>query len=241
MEVYDSATYGEHIAAVYDDWYADYDPAAIDTLARLARHGPTLELGIGTGRIALPLRERGVPVQGVDASPAMVERLRQKPGGAEIPVTLGDFTDLPVSGEFALIYIVFNTLFALLTQEAQVRCFQSVASHLQPDGIFLVEAFVPDLKRFQDGQAVRAVTVEEGAARLDISQHDPVNQRIYTQHVLLSEQGVRLYPVQLRYIFPAEMDLMARLAGLRLVTRWGNWQAAPFTASSGRHISLYGR
>lgn len=239
MSTYDDSTYGERVAGVYDEWYAGYDPAAVALLARLAAGGPALELGIGTGRIALPLQQAGVTVHGIDASEAMVERLRAKPGGEAIPVTLGNFAEVGVEGQYALIYVLFNTFFQLLTQADQVRCFENAARRLRPGGAFLIEAFVPDLSRFTGNQALRTVAVGEAEVRLDASVHDPVSQQVSTQHVVLSEQGVKLYPVRIRYAWPAELDLMARLAGLRLRERWGSWEPGPFTAASGKHISVY--
>jgi SAM-dependent methyltransferase len=240
MDNYQKETYGERIAGIYDEWYAGYDHAAIETLKELAQGGRALELGIGTGRIALPLQEAGVAVEGIDASEAMIARLRTKPGGDKIPVAMGNFADVAVQGQYALIYVLFNTFFALLTQEEQVRCVSNVAQHLAPQGRFVVEAFVPDLSRFSGGQAVRAVSMSENQVRLDVSQIDPVTQQVTSQHVVLSEQGIRLYPVKLRYVWPAELDLMARLAGLQLEQRWGDWRQAAFSADSGKHISIYG-
>jgi SAM-dependent methyltransferase len=241
-EHHDESRYGERIAGVYDALYSEYDEAAIETLAELARGGPVLELGIGTGRIALPLkRDKGLAVHGIDASPAMVERLRAKPGGTEIPVTLGDFARLELEGQFALVYVVFNTFFNLLTQEAQVDCFENVAAHLQPEGVFVIEAFVPDPTRFSGQQTVRAIHVDADQVRLEAGQHDPVNQRVRSQQIHLNGEGVRLFPVQLRYAWPSELDLMARLAGLVLQHRWGDWARGDFTAQSGHHVSVYGR
>jgi SAM-dependent methyltransferase len=239
MAEYREETYGERIASIYDERYREVEGGLIDRLAELAGSGRALELGIGTGRVALPLAERGVEVHGIDASEAMVARLRAKPGGESIPVTLGDLAEVPVAGDYSLIYVVFNTFFALLTQEKQVHCFQSVAKHLTPEGFFLLEVFVPDLGRFDRGQTVRAVRIGLEEVDLDISRLDAVLQQITTQHVLLSERGVRLYPVKLRYAWPAELDLMGRLAGLRLMERWGDWVGNPFTGSSRRHISVY--
>ncbi len=239
MNTYGAETYGERIADVYDELYAAHDPAAIVTLNRLARGGRALELGIGTGRIALPLQVTGVEVHGIDASPAMVERLRAKPGGENIPVTLGDFSEVAVQGRYALIYVMFNTFYSLLTQEAQVRCFQNVARHLEPGGLFAVEAFVPDLSRFSGGQTVRAALIEDNQVQVDVSMHDPVRQQLTSQHVFLTEGGVRLYPVRLRYAWPAEFDLMARLAGLGLKHRWADWEGSAFSARSGMHVSVY--
>lgn len=232
-------TYGERIADVYDDWYHAYDEAAITTLAELAQGGRALELGIGTGRIALPLQQAGVNVQGIDASPAMLAKLQAKPGGENIPVTIGNFADVAVEGEFNLIYIAFNTFFALLTQAEQIRCFENVARRLTPEGVFVVEAFVPDLTLFNRGQSVRAIGVNEGEVRLDTTLLDTVNQHLTSQHVVLTEQGIRFYPVKLRYVWPSEFDVMARLAGLRLRHRWESWSRSAFSAESGKHISVY--
>jgi SAM-dependent methyltransferase len=241
MEAYQEDTYGERISGVYDDWYGGYDEAAIQTLHALAGGGRALELGIGTGRIALPLQQAGVEVHGIDASEAMVTQLRRKPGGDRIPVSMGNFADLAVDGKFSLIYVPFNTFFALLEQEEQVRCFQNVAAHLTPDGVFVIEAFIPDLARFSAGrQTLRATSMDNDELRFDASILDPLRQQITSQHVVLSGQGVRLYPVKLRFVWPAEMDLMARLAGMRLRQRWGGWAKEAFTAESGRHISVYG-
>lgn len=241
MKQFDELTYGERIAAVYDEFYSEYEGAAVDLLQELAAGGRALELGIGTGRIALPLRERGIDVTGIDVSTAMIARLRAKPGGSEIPVVQTSFAEFDLESRFDLVYVVFNTFFSLLTQEDQVRCFQSVARHLAEEGSFLLEAFVPDLCRFEAQQTVRAVQVEADMVRLDLSRHRPVEQQVSSQHVRLSEEGIRLYPVVLRYAWPSELDLMARLAGLRLKDRWGSWEKGAFSASSTRHISVYGR
>jgi SAM-dependent methyltransferase len=241
MDVYDATTYGERIAGIYDELYSAYDLAAIELLAELARGGRALELAIGTGRIAIPLRQKGVEVSGIDASEAMVARLRAKPEGAGIPVIMGNFADVTVKGEFDLIYIVFNTFYALLSQDEQVRCFANVASHLKPDGHFLIEAFVPDLGRFDRGQRVSVVNLGGQLVQLDASQHELDKQLVSSQHILISEEGIRLFPVRLRYVWPSEMDLMARLGGLSLADRWGGWQREPFTAASGRHVSIYRR
>ncbi len=239
MDQYREDTYGERIAGIYDEWYGDYDEAAIAALVELTRGGRALELGIGTGRIALPLQKQGVEVHGIDASKAMVARLRAKPGGESIPVVVGSFAEVAVEGRYDLIYVLFNTFYALLTQEEQVRCFQNAAQHLDRNGVFVIEAFVPDLARYQGRQTVRVVNLNEDEVRIDASQLDLLSQQISSQHIVLSEGGVRLYPVKLRYVWPAEFDLMARLAGMRLRQRWGNWKKEPFTAESGKHISVY--
>lgn len=236
---YGAATYGDRIVEVYDRIYPQAEEAAIDLLAELSNGGLALELGIGTGRVALPLSHRGVKVSGLDASEAMLAKLRAKEGGAEIETHLGDFSDFDLGKTFKLIYVPFNTIFAPLTQEAQIGCFRSVARHLAEGGRFLIEAFVPDLSRFDLGQRVVLVDMDDQNVRLDVTQHDALNQQITTQHVFLSETGIRRYPVKLRYAWPAELDLMARIAGLRLEQRWASWSKEPFTAESGKHVSVY--
>lgn len=239
MENYTEDTYGERIAGVYDQWYAGVDPAAVQALAGLAQNGRVLELGIGTGRMALPLLEKGVEVHGLDASEAMVAKLRSKPGGERIPVRMGNFADVAVDGQFSLVYVVFNTIFALLTQEEQVRCFQNVARHLAPGGAFLLEAFVPDMTRFTADQAMRVGYIHENEAEIDLSEIAMDKQLITSQHMLLTPQGIQLFPVKIRYIWPSEMDLMAQVAGLRLRQRWGDWKQSAFDSSSTKHISIY--
>ncbi|MBI4864582.1 MAG: class I SAM-dependent methyltransferase [Candidatus Riflebacteria bacterium] len=241
MESYDPATYGERIADIYDDLYERMSDVetTVATLAELAAGGSALELGIGTGRIAVPLAARGVTVHGIDSSAAMVERLKARPGGATIPISIGDFAEVRVEGRFSLVYVVFNTFFGLPSQEAQIRCFASVAHHLEPGGAFVIEAFVPDPARFAGGQNTQTSRVEVDRVIIDLSRHDPVDQRVVTQHVLIEPSGVRLCPVQIRYAWPSELDLMARLAGLRLHARWEGWHRQPFTARSPSHVSVY--
>ena len=244
MKNFHESTYGDRIADVYDELHGSLgspehvDPV-VDVLAGLAGGGRALELGIGTGRIALPLAARGVEVHGIDASEAMVEKLRQKEGGAEMPVTLGDFVEVDVEGAYSLVYVVFNTFFAPLTQEAQVTCFRNVASRLSNGGVFLIEAFVPDPTRFDRGQSVNAGVVETDLVSIDLSRHDLVEQTVTSSHLYITETGVRLYPVKLRYAWPSELDLMARLAGMELRDRWSNWQGSPFTRASANHVSVY--
>lgn len=240
MENYKAETYGKKIADIYDSWYSSVGESSIALLSDLARGGRVLELGIGTGRIAIPLKEKGIDIYGIDASPSMVEKLRAKPAGDDIPVTIGDFSDVSVEGKYDLIFIVFNTFFSLTTQESQLMCLQNVARHLTGEGLFLIEAFVPDLGRFDRGQSVRVTDVCENEVRIDISKHDPLLQRVTNQHVVLSEKGVRLFPVVLRYAWPSELDMMARVAGLKLVDRWEDWERKPFSSNSERHISVYG-
>jgi hypothetical protein len=240
VDDYGPSTYGERIAETYDSWYRfpeDTDGAAA-FLAAVAGEGPALELAIGTGRVALPLAARGLEVHGIDASRAMVDRLRGKPGGEAIPVTVGDFADVGVKGRFGLIFVVFNTFFALLSQDEQVRCMRNVAEHLTDDGAFVLEAFVPDLTRFDRGQRVDAIQVGLEEVKLDVARYDPVEQRVDAMHLLIGPEGAKTYPVRLRFAWPAELDLMARLAGLRLRERWGGWSREPYTAE-GKHVSVY--
>ena len=241
MTEYLASTYGDRIADQYDAMHPAIDQEAIELLGELASGGPVLELGIGTGRIALPLAAHGLKVQGVDASEAMVARLRVKPGGEDIPVRIADFREFDLGEKFALIFVAFNTIFALQSQEEQVQCFRTVARHLQPDGCFLIEAFVPDLARFDRDQRVSVRSIDSDSAMLELSRHDPVLQRVESQLVHVSSRGVQLYPVQLRYAWPSELDLMARLADLTLIHRWANWRREPFGATSGFHLSVYRR
>jgi len=241
MKDYHDSTYGDLIADDYDAFYSEYDPASIDLLTELAGNGPALELGVGTGRIALPLHERGVAVQGIDASEAMISKMRAKPHGTDIEVLVGSFVDFKLEQRFKLIYVVFNTFFALLTQEEQVRCFKTVSAHLTGDGVFLLEAFVPDMERFINYQTVRVVKQDQNIAQLEVSQHDPVTQQVISQHIVLSKDGTNLYPIKLRYAWPSELDLMARLAGLSRRHRWGSWKKDEFTGESKKHISIYAR
>ena len=235
-------SFGADVAQMYRDVQRGDERAAVAFLAQLAGPGPALELAIGTGRIALPLAARGIRVDGVDISPAMVDQLRAKPGGDQLSVTIGDFADVPVPGTYRLIFVVWNTLFNLLTQEDQVRCFENVAAHLTDDGSFVVEAFVPAfLYRLRNHQHVDAEAIEVDEVRLDVLRHDAATQMLEESHVSLSRAGVRLHPVVQRYAWPSELDLMARIAGLRLKGRWGGWDREPFTSSSSAHVSVYGR
>jgi SAM-dependent methyltransferase len=235
-------SFGEDVAQMYRDVQRGDESAAVAFLAQLAGPGPALELAIGTGRIALPLAARGIRVDGVDISPAMVDQLRAKPGGNQLLVTIGDFADVPVPGTYRVIFVVWNTLFNLLTQEDQVRCFENVAAHLTHDGSFVVEAFVPAfLYRLRNNQYVDAETVEVDEVRLDVLRHDAATQMLEESHVSLSQAGVRLHPVVQRYAWPSELDLMARIAGLCLKGRWGGWDREPFNSSSSAHVSVYGR
>src|SRR6516164_8925906 len=238
----DPAFYGDSWAAVYDDHHRQMDPGpAVEFLAGLAGDGRVLELAIGTGRVALPLAARGITVEGVDASAAMVEQLRAKPGGESIPVPIGDMADVPVTGRFRLVYLIFNTLFGLLSQARQAQCFGNVARVLEPGGMFVIECFVPDLSRFDRDQRVQTRAVTEDSATLELSRHDAAEQRISTQMVTLDGHGTRLRPVAIRYSWPSELDLLAQQAGLRLRERYGGWDRRPFDSGSAGHVSAYQR
>jgi SAM-dependent methyltransferase len=240
---YDAATYGDRMAEVYDGWFAVPSDTqdTVGFLSDLAGTGSVLELGIGTGRVALPLVQRGFEVHGIDASEAMVEKLRGKNGGGSVPVSIGDFAELDIEGEFSLVYVVFNTFFALPAQEDQVRCFSNVAQRLQEGGVFVIEAFVPDMTRWDQDQRVETLHLGDDSVVLAAARHDPLEQRVASNHLVVSEAGIEMYPVRLRYAWPSELDLMARLAGLRLRERWGGWRREPFTASSVKHVSVYER
>ena len=195
MEGYGPETYGDRIADVYDSMYPELDTeAAVERLAELAAGGPVLELAIGTGRLALPLAERGIELHGIDASEAMVAKLRTKPSGDRVPVRIGDFADVAVDGRYRLIFVAFNTFFALLTQEDQVRCFANVAAHLLDDGVFVLEAFFPDLARFDRGQRTQTTRVGRRLGRARGVEPRSTAQRVDSQHVVITSEGARLYP-----------------------------------------------
>jgi SAM-dependent methyltransferase len=234
-------SFREDTAEIYDDEPRGDEEAAVAFLAELAGEGPALELAIGTGRIALPLAARGIRVDGIDFSAAMVAKLREKPGGGDLSVTMGDFADVAVNGRYRLVYVVYNTLFNLLTQDDQVRCFENVAAHLTEDGSFVVEALVPNfLHTLHGDQYVHAEDVGVDEVWLDVGRHDPAAQRHDETHVRLSPQGVQLFPIVQRYAWPSELDLMARIAGLHLTQRWDGWNREPFS-STGNVVSVYGR
>lgn len=243
MNEYDERTYGDHWAPYYDAIYQDIEGSTIDFLEGYAGSPPrALELAIGTGRVALPLVERGVEMTGIDISEAMIAKLREKPGGEALKVAVGDFADVTVEGVFPLVYLGFNTLFALLTQERQVACFQNVSAHLESGGRFVLDCFVPDMKRWDDHNTRMAVSsissTDEHAYEMSI--HHPMEQKV-TSHVVrrLSDGTTVVLPVYIRYAWPSEMDLMARLAGLELEDRWGWYDRRPFTDASGQHVSVY--
>jgi hypothetical protein len=226
----------------YGDGQRGDEIEAVAFLEQLAGGGPALELGIGAGRIALPLAARGIRVDGIDISPVTVAQMRTKPDGGKIAVTIGDFTDVPAQGAYRLIYVVFNTLFNLPSQEAQVRCFENVAAHLTADGSFVVETYMPSfLYRLRNDQYVDVEGIEVDRVYLDVLRHDAATQMLEESHVSISPAGIQLAPVVQRYAWPSELDLMARIAGLRLKERWGGWIRKPFCSNSTAHVSVYGR
>jgi len=239
----DEGYFGERIAAVYDEHSAGmFDPAvvgpAVELLAELAGDGAALEFAIGTGRIALPLAERGLIVAGIDNSEAMLARLREKPGAERIQAVVGDMAATRVDGEFSLVYLVFNTIFNLTTQDGQVACFENAAAHLHRGGRFVIEARVPELQRLPLGQTVLPWRADPQGMSYYV--YDVVTQRLSGQHYYLEEDGrVQASPTEMRYAWPAELDLMARLAGLELQDRWAGWGREPFTALSPAHVSVY--
>ena len=235
-----ASRFDDRIAPRFDEVY-EHLPGAdttAGTLARLAGRGRALELGIGTGRIALRLAALGTEVHGVDASDAMVAELRRKPGGHDIPVAKDDFADFSLDTRYDVVYVVFNTFFDLTSQDAQVRCFASVARHLTPGGVFAIEAFVPDHARLARGYNV-LWDVYGDVVRVDVSESNSRGQRVDARHIMISEAGVEMFSVHIRYAWPAELDLMARLAGLRLKERWADWAGNSFTSQSTAHVSVY--
>ena len=234
--------FGERVAARYDDPDSEmFQPAAIDPvvdfLAELAGDGAALELGIGTGRIAIPLAQRGVRVHGIDLSDAMVARLRAKPGADAIGVTIGDFASTRVGGTFSLAYLVFNTINNLTTQDEQVACFQNVAAHLEPGGSFVIEVGVPALQRLPPGETVRPFDVSPTHVGFD--EYDVVSQGLISHHYSIVDGELEVLSIPFRYVWPSELDLMARLAGMTLRERFGGWKGEPFTSASTKHISVW--
>ena len=232
------------IAETYDeDSAARFDPellgTTVDVLADLAGEGRALELAIGTGRVAVPLAERGVPVSGIELSPAMLAQLRAKPGAADIEAVEGDMTSTRVDGEFGLVYLVYNTITNLTSQDQQVACFENAARHLAPGGCFLIEVYLPILRLLPPGERFRVFTEEPGYHAYD-EYADPASQLQWSHHLRLREDGTyRRVSMPFRYVWPAELDLMARIAGLRLKERWSGWDRAPFTADSEQHVSVW--
>ena len=234
--------FGERVAAFYDERSAAMStPEAVvpvvDVLAGYADGGRALEFAIGTGRIALPLAERGVTVAGVDSSEAMLRRLRAKPGAERIEAVEGDMTTTRLDGEFGVVYLVFNTISNLTTQDAQVACFENASAHLRPGGRFVIENNVPAVQSLQPGETVRPFRADPEGFSFDV--YDVVTQRFSSQHFYIVDGILEAFPVEFRYAWPAELDLMARLARLRLEHRWAGWEQQPFTALSPSHVSVY--
>jgi len=232
--------FDEDVAARYDADEAEMFTdevlvPTVDVLADLAGDGAALELGIGTGRVAVPLRQRDVPVHGIELSEAMAARLRAKPGAEDIGITIGDFATAQAPGTFRLAYLVFNTIENLTTQEDQVACFVNVARHLEPGGCFLIEVLMPSLRLLPPGETVRPFHI--GSAHLGFDEYDVANQGLISHHYWINEG--RSVSVPFRYVWPAELDLMARIAGMTLRDRWADWFRAPFTSDSSKHVSVW--
>ncbi|MFE2582784.1 class I SAM-dependent DNA methyltransferase [Streptomyces sp. NPDC059378] len=238
----DDGYFGERVAADYDRSSAEmFEPAlvdaTVDVLAELAGAGRALELGIGTGRIALPLARRGVPVHGIDLSRAMLARLRAKPGGDAIGVTVGDFATAKADGTYSVVYLLFNTIMNLTTQDEQVACFRNAAAHLAPGGCFVVEVMVPELRKLPAGQTV--VPFHTSATRWAFDIYDVATQATSSNYVEVADGRGEYRSIPFRYVWPSELDLMARLAGLRPRERWEGWTREPFTSDSDRHVSIW--
>jgi SAM-dependent methyltransferase len=239
--VHDDGYFDERVAAKYDDDSELFDPQVlepvIDFLAELAGSGRALELGIGTGRIALPLAQRGVPVHGIELSKAMAARLRAKPGGEDIAVTIGDFATTTVDETFSVAYLVFNTIMNLTTQDGQVACFRNVAAHLEPGGCFVIEVGVPGLQRLPPGETIHAFHVSE--SRWGLDEYDVARQGLISHHFRIVDGRLERLSIPFRYAWPSELDLMAQLAGMRLRDRWSGWKREPFTSDSRKHVSVW--
>ncbi|WP_194892059.1 class I SAM-dependent methyltransferase [Catenulispora pinisilvae] len=237
----DPAQYGQQWAGVYDrrNPIDDYAQAAAEHLHSLAGKNAALELGVGTGRIAIPLAALGTKVHGVDVSPAMLTHLSERPGGDRVTTSLADMVNDRIPGDFAVVYLAFNTLFMVLEQRQQVQCVRNASTHLRPGGLLVIEAFVPEFQHYTGSQATRTEHLLDDEVWLLTSKHDAVRQVIRTQSIRISADGTELRPVDLRYIWPSELDLMCQLAGLRLRDRFGGWQREPFNSQSTHHVSVY--
>jgi SAM-dependent methyltransferase len=239
--VHDDGYFDERVAARYDDdpemFDAETVDPAVDFLAELAGGGRALEFAIGTGRIALPLAQRGVPVHGIDMSEAMVARLREKPGGEDIGVTIGDFATTAVDGTFSLAYLVYNTIMNLTTQAAQVACFRNASAHLDPGGCFVIEVMIPELQRLPPGETIHPFHVSE--SRWGFDEYDIANQGLTSHHFEIVDGKVERLAIPFRYAWPAEYDLMAELAGMRLRERWSGWRREAFASESRKHVSVW--
>jgi SAM-dependent methyltransferase len=235
--------FGERVAERYDESEADrFEPAAVDPvvdfLADLAGDGAALELGIGTGRIALPLAQRGTPVHGIDLSEAMVARLRAKPGAERIGVTIGDFATTTPEGTFSVAYVVYNTIMNLTTQDEQIACFKNVSAHLEPGGCFVIEVGVPSLRRLPPGETIHVFSFES-PTRFGFDEFDVATQGLISHHYSVVDGRLEVFSVPFRYVWPSELDLMARLAGMTLRDRWSGWKREPFRSDSTKHVSVW--
>jgi SAM-dependent methyltransferase len=238
--------FDERVAAVYDDYESDPTrgeftagdiEATVDFLAHHAAGGPALEFGVGTGRIALPLSRRGVPTHGIDLSRPMVARLKSKPGGEDVDVAIGDIATTSVEGSFSLVYLICNTIMNLITQEAQVACFRNAAAHLRPGGRFVIKVMVPELRRLPPGETMQVFAASD--SHWGIDEYDVANQGLISHHFEHVDGRFERMSIPFRYVWPAELDLMAELAGMRLVERWGWWKREPFTSESRMHVSVW--
>lgn len=237
-----SEIWTDETARTYDDDVADMSSPhlveqAVDVLEELASAGPVVEFAVGTGRLAIPLAARGLDVAGIELSPPMLDRLRAKPGGERVRAVEGDMSTKRVSGEFSLVYLVFNTITNLLSQDAQVACFENAAAHLAPGGCFLIETFVPQLRRLPIGQ--RLIPFDLSEQHIGLDEYDTATQSLVSHHITTRPDGVTRSSGRFRYVWPAELDLMARIAGLQLTDRWGDWDRSPFTSASAGHVSIW--
>jgi SAM-dependent methyltransferase len=239
----DDGYFGERVAAVYDDEDREEVASAeveatVDFLADLAGDGPALEFAIGTGRVGLPLSQRGVPTSGIDLSRAMLARLRAKPGGDQVPVTVGDIATTRVDGSFQLVFLIFNTIMNLTTRESQVACFRNAAAHLRPGGRFVIETMIPELQWLPPGQTMHVFSSSE--THWGIDEYDVANQGMISHHFERTDDGrFELHSIPFRYVWPEELDLMAEIAGMHLTERWEWWRREPFTSDSRKHVSVW--
>jgi hypothetical protein len=235
-----TTSYGPDVAQRYDDELRGDEDASADFLAAYAVNGTALEFAIGTGRVALPLSERGVRVDGIELSPHMAAKLRERAGDRVLDVVVGDMASDTTGKVYPLVYLVFNTLYNILTQRGQVDCFRNALHHLAVDGVFVVEA-APPWAWVRGEQFVNVERIASGSVTFDVNQYDQVTQLLDENHVRVAEEGITMGPISCRLVWPSEMDLMAELAGLHLLERFGGWSGEPFTASSPFHVSVYGR
>ena len=239
--MHDDGYFDERVAATYDDDTSIFDPnvvdPAVDFIAHVVDRGRALEFGVGTGRIALPLAQRGIAVHGIELSRAMIARLRAKPGGVDIGITIGDFATAHAEEQFSVVYLVFNTINNLTTQAAQVACFRNAAAHLAPGGCFIIEVGIPALQRLPVGETILAFHLSK--THWGIDEYDVVTQGLTSHHIKIVEGQAERFSVPFRYVWPSELDLMAQMAGMTLKERWGGWRRQPFTNLSASHVSVW--